>query len=255
MLKGSGKENYSNIHYVKMTTVELLNFSADKFSFSPFFALANVIRAPVNVFCNACVDVILLSLYNCCIKPETEENPEIFLFWLSSSSNPSNADHFVYLMKESFVSQRSEGSLSRQVLDDTGTWLLESRVHTGKKAKIGGKKPSGSKLPKTNINMPRPSSILSGCGKTKSQPIVRSISFPAGGILGKKTLLNQSKISSLVNYFPVSEGKDDDHCDNVSVSKQECIVDPSSQVRDSSIKQESVIEVQTPNLVMETPYF
>ena len=85
-------------------------------------------------------------------------------------------------MKESFVSQRSEGSLSRPVLDDTDTWtgifsqiglkraeewLLESTVHTGKKAKIGGKKPSGSKLPKTNINMPGPSSILSGCGKTK----------------------------------------------------------------------------------------
>ena len=50
MLKGSGKENYSNIHYVKVTAVELLNFSADKFSFSPFLAvvaLANVIRAPV----------------------------------------------------------------------------------------------------------------------------------------------------------------------------------------------------------------
>ena len=161
-------------------------------------------------------------------------------------------------MKESFVSQRSEGSLSRPVLDDTDTWtgifsqiglkradewLLESRVHTGKKVKIGGKKPSGSKLPKTNINMPGPSSILSGCGKTKSQPIdcTRSISFPTGGISGKKTLLKQSKMSS----------KDDDHCVNVSVSKQECIVDPSSQVSDSSIKQESVIEVQTPNLVME----
>ena len=119
-----------------------------------------------------------------------------------------------------------------RVLDDTDTWLLESRVQTGKKAKIGGKKPSGSKLPKTNINMPGPSSISSGCGKTKSQPIdcARSISFPAGGILGKKTLLNQSKISSIFNYLPVSEGKDDDHCDNVSVSKQECIVDPSSQV-------------------------
>ena len=77
----------------------------------------------------------------------------------------------------------------------------------------------------------------------KKQPIdcARSISFPAGGISGKKTLLKQSKISS----------KDDDHCDNVSVSKQECIVDPSSQISDSSIKQESVIEVQTPNLVME----
>ena len=50
VLKGSGKENYSNIHYVKMTAVQLLNFSADKFSFSPFLAvvaLANVIRAPV----------------------------------------------------------------------------------------------------------------------------------------------------------------------------------------------------------------
>ena len=83
MLKGSGKGNYSNIRYVKMTTVELLNFSADKFSFSPFLAvvaLANVIRTPVNVFCNAGVDVRLLSLYNCCIKPETEENTEIFLF-------------------------------------------------------------------------------------------------------------------------------------------------------------------------------
>ena len=33
VLKGSGKENYSNIHYVKMTAVELLNFGADKFSF------------------------------------------------------------------------------------------------------------------------------------------------------------------------------------------------------------------------------
>ena len=167
-------------------------------------------------------------------------------------------------MNESFVSQRSEGSLSRPVLDDTDTWtgifsqiglkraeewLLESRVHTGKKAKIGGKKPSGSKLPKTNINMPGPRSILSGCGKTKSQPIdcARSISFLAGGIFGKKTLLKQSKISSKFNYLSVSEGKDDDHCDNVSVSKQECIVDPSSQVSDSSIKQESVIEVQTPN--------
>ena len=113
----------------------------------------------------------------------------------------------------------------------------------GKKAKIGGKKPSGSKLAKTNINMTGPSSILSGCGKTKGQPIdcARSISFPAGGISGKKTLLKQSKISS----------KYDDHCDNVSVSKQECIVDPSSQVSDSSIKQKSVTEVQTPNLVME----
>ena len=147
-------------------------------------------------------------------------------------------------MKKSFVSQRSEGSLSRPVLDDADTWtgifsqiglkraeewLLESRVHTGKKAKIGGKKPPGRKLPKTNINMPGPSSILSGCGKTKSQPIncARSISFPAGGISRKKTLLKQSKISN----------KDDDHCENVSVSKQECIVNPSSQVSDSSIKQ------------------
>ena len=51
VLKGSGKGNYSNIHYVKMTAVELLNFSADKFSFSPFLAvvaLANVTRAPVS---------------------------------------------------------------------------------------------------------------------------------------------------------------------------------------------------------------
>ena len=81
-------------------------------------------------------------------------------------------------MKESFVSQRSEGSLSRPVLDDTDIWtgifsqiglkhaeewLLESRMHTGKKAKIGGKKP----LPKTNINMPGPSSILSLLWKNK----------------------------------------------------------------------------------------
>ena len=119
-----------------------------------------------------------------------------------------------------------------RVLDGTETWLLESIVHTGKKAKIGGKKPSGSKLPKTNINMPGPNSILSGCGKTKSQPIdcARSVSFPTGCILGKKTILMQSKISSIFNYLPVSEGKDDDHCDNVSVSKLECIVDPSSQV-------------------------
>ena len=74
--------------------------------------------------------------------------------------------------------------------------------------------------------MTGPGSILSGCGKTKSQPIdcARSISFPAGGISGKKTLLKQSKISS----------KYDDHCDNVSVSKQECIVDPSSQVSDGT---------------------
>ena len=106
-------------------------------------------------------------------------------------------------MKESFVSQRSEGSLSRPVLDDTDTWLLESRVLTGKKAKIGGKKPSGSKLPKTNIDMPGPNSILSGCGKTKSQPIdcARSISFPAGGLLGKKTLLKMSKISSIYSII------------------------------------------------------
>ena len=92
-----------------MTAVELLNFSADKFSFSPFLAvvaLANVIRAPVNVFCNAGVDVRLLSLYNCCIKPETEENLEIFLFWLSNSSNPSNLDHFVPLMKESCFTKK-----------------------------------------------------------------------------------------------------------------------------------------------------
>ena len=50
VLKGSGKGNYSNIHYVQMTAVELLNFSADKFCFSSFLAvvaLANVIRAPV----------------------------------------------------------------------------------------------------------------------------------------------------------------------------------------------------------------
>ena len=30
VLKGSGKENYSNVHYVEMTAVELLNFSVDK---------------------------------------------------------------------------------------------------------------------------------------------------------------------------------------------------------------------------------
>ena len=95
--------------------------------------------------------------------------------------------------------------------------------------------------------MPGPSSILSGCGKTRSEPIdcARSISFLAGGISGKKTLLRQSKISS----------KDDGHCENVSVSKQECIIDTSSQVSDSSIKQESGIEVQTPNLVLEPVTF
>ena len=104
-------------------------------------------------------------------------------------------------------------------------------------------KPSGSKLPKTNINMTGPSSILSGCGKTKSRPIdcARSISFRAVGISGKKTLLKQSKISS----------KYDDDCDNVSVSKQECIVDPSSQVSDSNTFLLATTEVQTPNLVME----
>ena len=138
------------------------------------------------------------------------------------------------------------GVFSQIGLKQAEEWLLESRVHTGKKAKIGGKKPSGSKLPKTKLNMPGPSSILSGCGKTKSQPIdrARSICFPAGGLLGKKTPLKQSKISSIFNYLP-----DDDHRDNVSVSKQECIVEPSSQVSDNSIKQESVIEAQTPNLV------
>ena len=88
------------------------------------------------------------------------------LFWLSSSSNPSNRS-FCSFYERKFVSQRSEGPLSRPVLDDTDTWLLEIRVHTGKKAKIGGKKPPGIKLPKTNINMPGPSSTLSGCGKTK----------------------------------------------------------------------------------------
>ena len=83
MLKGSGKENYSNVHYVKMTAVELLNFSADKFSFSPFLAvvaLANVIRAPANVLCNAGVDVRLHALYNCSIKPQTEENLKYLYF-------------------------------------------------------------------------------------------------------------------------------------------------------------------------------
>ena len=30
VLKGSGKENYSNVHYVIMTAVELLNFSGDQ---------------------------------------------------------------------------------------------------------------------------------------------------------------------------------------------------------------------------------
>ena len=68
--------------------------------------IAIVIRAPVNVFCNAGVDVRLLTLYNCCIKPETEENPEIFLFWLSSSGNPSDLDHFVPLMKESCFTKK-----------------------------------------------------------------------------------------------------------------------------------------------------
>ena len=64
-------------------------------------------------------------------------------------------------------------------------------MHTGKKAKIGGKKPSGRKMPKTNINMPGPSSILGGCGKTKSQPIdcARSISFPAGDISEEESSL------------------------------------------------------------------
>ena len=52
VLKGSGKENNSNIHYVVSIRYELLNFSADKFSFSPFLAvvaLANVIRAPLKL--------------------------------------------------------------------------------------------------------------------------------------------------------------------------------------------------------------
>ena len=72
VLKGSSKGNYSNIHYVKMTEVELLNFSGD-----------NVIRAPVNVLCNAGVDVKLLALYNCYIKSETEEKPESVFYQYS----------------------------------------------------------------------------------------------------------------------------------------------------------------------------
>ena len=63
------------------------------------------------MLCN--VGIAVIALYNCCIKPETEEKPEIFLFWLSSSSDPSKLDHFVPLTKESFGSQTSEGSLSR----------------------------------------------------------------------------------------------------------------------------------------------
>ena len=120
MLKGN-KENFSNVYFVKMTAVELLNFSVDKYSFSTFLAvvaLTNVIRAPVNVLCNAGVDGKLLALYNCCIKPESEEKCEIFLFWLSSSGDPSKLDNFIPHMKEVFASQTSEtseGSLSRQV--------------------------------------------------------------------------------------------------------------------------------------------
>ena len=56
-------------------------------------------------------------------------------------------------MKESFVSQRSECSLSRPVLDDIDTWsqigmkraekgILECRLNTGKKAKLGDKNTS-----------------------------------------------------------------------------------------------------------------
>ena len=181
-------------------------------------------------------------------------------------------------MKESFVSQTSEGSLSRPDLDDTDTrngifsqiglkraegWLMESRLNIGKKAKLGGKNSSGcvegkncsfgNKLPKTKINMTCPSSILSGCGKTKSQPIgcARSVSLPAGGLSGETIPLKQSKISSIFNYLPVFEGENDDHHGNDSVSKQECIVKPSPQFNDSFIKQEIVIELKTPNLEME----
>ena len=49
----------------------------------------------------------------------------------------------------------------------------------------------------------------------------------------------------------VISSKYDDHCDNVSVSKQECIVDPSSQVSDSDTFLLDTTEVQTLNLVME----
>ena len=89
-----------------------------------------------------------------------------------------------------------------------------------------------SKLPETKKNMPGPSSILSGCGKTKSQPIdcARSIRLPAGGLSGKKIPLKQSKISSIFNDLSVSEEKNDDHD---SVSKQECIVESSPQFNDS----------------------
>ena len=105
-------------------------------------------------------------------------------------------------------------------------------MHTRKKAKIGGKKPSGIMLPKPNINMSGPSSILSCCGKQKSTyRLCKVYKVSAGGIKGKKTLLKQIKISS----------KDDDHCDNVSVSKQECIVDPSSQVSDNSPSTENIM--------------
>ena len=74
--------------------------------------------------------------------------------------------------------------------------------------------------------MSGPSSILSGCGKTKSQLIdcARSISFPAGVILWKNTVLKQSKISSIFNYLPVSEGKDDDHCDNFSFQNRNALL-------------------------------
>ena len=82
VLKASDN-NYTNVHYVKMTAVELLNFRADKFSFSPFLAvvaLTNVIKAPVNVLCNTAVDVRPLVLYNCCIQPQTEEKLKYFYF-------------------------------------------------------------------------------------------------------------------------------------------------------------------------------
>ena len=129
-------ENCTNVHYVNMTAVEPLNFSGDKFSFSSFLpvvALTNVIKAPVNVLCNAGVDIRLLAMYNCRNEPEREEKPEI-LFCLSS-------DNFVSLMKESFFSQTSESSLSRPIVDDTDTWpgiqsqigILESSLSTGRK--------------------------------------------------------------------------------------------------------------------------
>ena len=236
-----------------MRAVELLNFSADKFSFSPLLAVdqcnKGTCQCVLQYSCRRTTSFSVQFLHSTRNRGKTR----IFLFWLWSSNDPSKLDHFAPLMKESFVSQTSEGSLSRPVLDDTDTWtgilsqiwlkrgeewLLEI---AGKNAKI----PSGSKLPKTKINIPGPSSIVVVEKWKVNLSIVQGLYvFQLEVFLGRKL---QMTISCLFNYMSVSAGKDDDH---VAVSKQECIVESSPQFNDS-IKQEIGIEPKIPNFVME----